>query len=306
MTQAEVDSPFRFLGDFGIASKVFDDFSAAVRTKAVPYICGADGGVRPGMLATLVDVVGGVVGVRILRPDWMATADLTLQLIRPATGPSVEALGRVVRRGRTNLVLEAEVRNVASDGARLPLGPDGKDESVVGFATMTFGVLPARPGSAPGEAISDDLPTEWEIAGAGFAGPVAEVVHLAADPHQPGRVTIPVVPYVHNSIGALQGGMLALMAEESALRLVADHDGVEYDSLVVTDLYVSYLSLARVGPAATRARLMGDDARPADGAAVPARRNVVVHIVDEGADDRLATVITVGVRRRAETEGNER
>ena len=84
--------------------------------RATPFVAAADGGVRAGVLATLVDVVGGAIAARVLHPDWMATADLTVQRIRPAPGPRVEARGSVLRRGRTTLVVEALVVAVDDDG----------------------------------------------------------------------------------------------------------------------------------------------------------------------------------------------
>ena len=77
----------------------------------------AAGGVRAGVLATLVDVVGGAVAIRSVLPDWMATADLTLQMAGPADGPWVEARATILRRGRTTLVVEALVFNVDEDGS---------------------------------------------------------------------------------------------------------------------------------------------------------------------------------------------
>jgi len=52
----------------------------------------------------------------VLHPDWMATADLTVQRVGPVLGPFVEARGSVLRRGRTTLVIEALVVAVHEDG----------------------------------------------------------------------------------------------------------------------------------------------------------------------------------------------
>ena len=106
-----------FLSDLCMEAEVTSESSAQVRIPVTPFITGADGGVRAGVLATLVDVVGGSAALRSLHPDWMATADLTLQVLRPATGPSVEARASVLRRGRTTLVVEALVFDVDDDGS---------------------------------------------------------------------------------------------------------------------------------------------------------------------------------------------
>ncbi|HZM54334.1 MAG TPA: hypothetical protein VFC03_04840, partial [Acidimicrobiales bacterium] len=72
------------LGDLGMVAEVTSDSAARVRTRVTPHITAADGGVRAGVLATLVDIVGGAIAARALQPDWMATADLALQVVRPA------------------------------------------------------------------------------------------------------------------------------------------------------------------------------------------------------------------------------
>ena len=51
----------------------------------VPELCTADGSVRAGALATLVDVIGGGLAATVAHPDWIATADLTLHLVGAAT-----------------------------------------------------------------------------------------------------------------------------------------------------------------------------------------------------------------------------
>jgi len=57
---------------------------------------------------------------------------------------------------------------------------------------------------------------------------------------------------------------------------------------VATDLSVAYLALGRVGPIVTRSRLL-DGHHPSSGGAV------AVELVDEGADQRLTTVVNVRV-----------
>ena len=71
------DRPARhFLADLGMEAESIGDSGGCVRIPVTPRVTAADGGVRAGVLATLVDVVGGTLAARELRPDWMATADL--------------------------------------------------------------------------------------------------------------------------------------------------------------------------------------------------------------------------------------
>ncbi len=95
---------------------------------ASPHIRNHSGSPRAGALAILVDVVGGGLAAVAARPDWIATADLTLHLTPRAVTDEIQAHGRVLRQGRTTVVVEVTLR----DGGAAPLG----------LATMSFAVLP--------------------------------------------------------------------------------------------------------------------------------------------------------------------
>ncbi len=55
----------------------------------VDELCTDLGQVRAGAVATLVDVIGGGLAASAAAPDWIATADLTLHLVRAARPGSV-------------------------------------------------------------------------------------------------------------------------------------------------------------------------------------------------------------------------
>ena len=98
-----------------------------------------------------------------------------------------------------------------------------------------------------------------------------------------GRVSLPVHPYLHNSIGAVQGGAMALLGEVAAAEALGAAAGLPAASMVVTDLQVAYLTLGRVGPIVTRTTVLdavaGSDG---DGAAAPMTGSAVVELVDTG------------------------
>jgi len=281
-----------FLGDLGFISEVLSDTGARGRTRVSPHVSGADGGARAGVVATLVDVVGGMLGVQILRPDWMATADLTVQLVRPAVGPCIEARVDLVRRGRTTVVLEALVVNVDDDGCEVH-GPGGASEPVA-WCTTTFAILPGGNRTTDRE-LPFDLPTRMQIGGDGLERSLMDTLGIEVLDAGAGRVSLPVHPYVHNSIEAVQGGAMALLGDVAATEALSAAPGDE-EAMVVTDLQVAYLTLGRVGPIVTRATVLdggeavdGVDGRRPSGGPVPA--SAVVELVDTGADDRLTTVV---------------
>jgi uncharacterized protein (TIGR00369 family) len=286
-----------FLSDLGIEAHVGPGSVATARIRVTPHVTATDGGARAGVLATLVDVVGGAVAARVLRPDWMATADLTLEVVRPATGPFVEARATVVRRGRTTLVIEAGVfnvlDNVLEDGPDVTVGVEG--HRPVAWATMTFAVLP---GQSPTSNLDGprELPDRWAFVGAGLDRPVVEALSVSVVDAAEGRISMPVQDYLFNSFGAVQGGVMALLGEVAGAEVLGEAVGPG-GNFVATDLRVAYLALGRVGPIVSRSRVLAaQDGGP--------HRSAVVELFDAGAGDRLTTAINVGAIPAATANGS--
>ncbi len=272
-----------FLSDLGIEAQVGPGSVATARIRVTPHVTATDGGVRAGVLATLVDVVGGAVAARVLRPDWMATADLTLEVVQPATGPFVEARATVVRRGRTTLVIEAGVFNVLDEGSDVTVGVEGRRP--VAWATMTFAVLPGQSPTSNLD-VPEEPPDRWAFVGEGLDRPVVEALSISVVDAAEGRISMPVQDYLFNSFGAVQGGVMALLGEVAGAEVLVAAAGPG-GNFVATDLRVAYLALGRVGPIVSRSRVLAaQDGGP--------HRSAVVELFDAGAGDRLTSVINVG------------
>jgi acyl-coenzyme A thioesterase PaaI-like protein len=93
-----------------------------------------------------------------------------------------------------------------------------------------------------------------------------------------GLTRTPLTPYVRNSFGAMNGGVVAALVEAAAVALT---DGGE-----VHDLAIHYLAQGRTGPIETRGRLLRSD---------PTRRTARVEVVDLGEEERTMAVAHVGV-----------
>jgi uncharacterized protein (TIGR00369 family) len=270
------------LGDLGLEAEAATGSSARVRIRATPQVANADGGVRAGVLATLVDVVGGAIAARALRPNWMATADLSLELVGPVLGPYVEARGTLLRRGRTTLVVEAIVVGIDEQGNELVV--DGRSADPVAWASMTFAVLPARD-PAPAGQPSVELPERWSFTGKGLDLPVLDALPVTVLDGPAGRLSLPARPYLHNSFGAVQGGVVALLGEAAGAEALGAAQGRDAADMVVTDLQIAYLALGKVGPIVSSARVLATGAHGPAGA--------VVELHDAGAGHRLTTVVNV-------------
>ena len=149
---------------------------------------------------------------------------------------------------------------------------------------MTFAVLPAHD-PAPTVTMPAGLPSQWAFTGGGFEEPVHEVVGIEVVDAAAGRVSLEVRPYLHNSFGALQGGVIGMLAEAAGAESLGAALGGDGSDVVVTDLQIAYLALGRVGPVTTSARVLeaGGDGRC----------SAVVEFRDSGGGDRLMTVANV-------------
>lgn len=276
-TRGDYPPPGHVLGALGIEVLVDEERAARARLEAGPHVVGPDGSVRTGVVATLVDVVGGVIGARVLRPDWMATADLTVHRVGGLAGPLLEASGSVVRRGRSTMVVRSEVRTGPAGDAPLAGEP-------VAVATTTFAVLPARDGAEP--VALEPLPVRTRLAGPALEQAVVDAAGLSVRDEASGAVVLPLAEHVRNSFGALQGGMTALVAEASAASALG---GALGRPATVADLHLTYLTAARVGPVTATAEVL---------AAPPGARwgTARVALVDDGDGGRpvaLASAVAV-------------
>ncbi len=235
------------------------------------HICNPSGSARAGVLAILVDVVGGGLAAVAARPDWIATADLTLHLIpRPAVG-EIEAHGRVLRQGRTTVVVEVALR----DGSGATLG----------VATMSFAVLPRRAENLSIDQADRVSRMTMATDDSGLVDAFHDRVRLTVVDPVDGAIELPLSDYVANSMGAIQGGMVAATASAGAEAALAHACGAPVETV---DLQITYLALAKVGPIRTNTTVV--DATAEFGTAH-------VEIVDTGADGRLTTLTRVVAAR---------
>ena len=256
----------------------FEHDDAGQRSRAwmpvVPELCTDQGYARAGALATLVDVIGGGLAASAAAPGWIATADLTLSVVAGARpGSVVEARARVLRAGRTTVVIEVMLA-------------DERDRDI-GIATMSFAVLPRRDTNPEVTQIRDS-PSTMAAPESRLRRPLLE--ELGVDVRDAGRgiIEVPVIEWVLNSMGAMQGGVVATVADvaaELALRAATN------EPVVVTDLYVTYLGFGRVGPVTSAVEVLGT------GVGHGAAR---VELVDAGAENRRMTVVHAVATRSPE------
>lgn len=250
----------------------------AIHLPIVPEILDAGGRVRAGVVATIVDIVAGETAIREVLPAWVATSNLSLHVGDLPGHGTLRGRPRVLRRGRTTLVME-----VALD--HLETGHD------LGLSTIGFSILPNRREAQTRVhwAEEPDALTHFASDGSGLTKPVLETLGVAFDSGEPGQARLAVGPYVINTLGAMQGGVVAILIDAAADHFAAAALG---GACQVHGIEVHYLKLARVGPVRADVRTL---ARTASGLLL----RVSLH--DEGAADVLLTVASVSIDRAAST-----
>lgn len=205
---------------------------------------------RTSVLATWADQLGGLLAMKEMRPRVPVTLDLDVHLYRPAPGKgTVRAVGRTVKIGRSVYVAEVDFA-------------DGSGEAFA-FATLSFMAAPDATLTAP-LVTSIDAPPRARL----LSVPLASRAGLKRISQ--GVVSLPRAEDGLNSSNTVNGGLLALAAEEAVLsRAPGD---------MLSSLSLRYLGPVRTGPAVAIADLRSGLAQ--------------VEIRDSGREDKLAVTAT--------------
>ncbi|MEX0664128.1 MAG: hotdog domain-containing protein [Acidimicrobiia bacterium] len=243
-----------FTSELGLGVEVEGDTLVGT-VQVVPELCVPEAGVlRPSVLLAWADTLAGSLATERTLPRVCMTVDLDVRVVRAIPiGADVHATGRILKSGRVLTFTETT------------FSMDGSDEPAA-FVQGTFVASP-RP-----EDVADSFVTRVTTGSVRQRRngaprmPVTEI--LGARVVAPGVVEADRHARILNWVQTVQGGAVALLAEEAALSL----PGVP----VPTELLMRYLRTVRVGPMLATARAMGAFTQ--------------VDVIDVGNDNRPAAV----------------
>lgn len=217
---------------------------------AIPAVCHpASGVLRTSILATWADMITGMVASQAILPRIPLTLDLETQVVRPVrAGTNLTIESRPVKAGRSVTVTDARFTDAASG-------------ELVAFCLASYVASPD-----PGHTFSDGFPPITPSRRV-LDIPIAQRVDVSVV--RPGLIEMPRRTDALNATGAIQGGMVALAAEEAAVSLQPDS--------YLQMLGIRYLRPFSIGPALA-------EARSESGA-------VTIELTDAGAGE-LAAVAT--------------
>ncbi len=232
-----------------------------------PALCGRDV-VSAAAVAYLADVVTGV-SIDHDPGMWCFTSDLSVRMPLAPTPARIESWSTTLREGPRSAVCEA------------PLTVDG---APWGTCFAAFSRVPLRDSDQKilfdaAANILRGTPPPLEVPlreAAGF-----ETRHAAG-----GVVAMELRPDLLNPAGALQGAMVAGLAEAAAEDIADHHGSLGTDRHVVTELDIRYLVQNRVSPIVTRARFAG----------ATSEGLVRVDLVDDGGRGRVTSAVLARVR----------
>ena len=242
-----------------------------LRIEPYPQIC-ANGALRATVVASAIDLVGGLFTREIAGTDATFTSDLSLRIPHPAVPSRLVAQGEILRSGR----------RLVTTGVSLGADTGEADPGVYAYGQTTFSRIPRPPADAPDlAALSTPLVIERHPLDRDLAEHVG-VETLAPDR---GHVRLALRPDLLNPEGVMQGALVALVVECAALALAGGTGAGSTARPIVTELDLRYLAAASVGPVESRGTWIG----------APDRRMLRIELRDIGRDGRLTTTALVRI-----------
>jgi len=269
------------LRDLSIDVLVTGKGRATIQAPVAPQACSENGCMHVGLLATLVDVLGGVIAIPAVSPGWISTSSLSIHTTRQMMSGRVSAEGHVLRAGRTSVVIGVELQ-AEKDG--LP-----HKKTSAGFAMITYSRLSGNKTKLHMQTTHNSHESvRFSLKGTGLQKPFMEKAGVRCIDRAAGQLTLKMDDYVRNSLGSLQGGMTAFLADLAGQSVACEATGKPGQT---RDLVIHYMSPGITGPFLTAAEVLRMDQHSA---------LTRIRVVDQGNDHRLMAVVLNTVRLSAD------
>ncbi len=204
---------------------------------------------RASILAAWADQLCGLMAVSVISPRVPVTLQLDVQLTAPPPGSGqITGRGKVTKAGRS--VVFAAVEFSDDDG-------------------LVFAVCSGSFMAAPDVTLEMPSVLSFE------AGPPTQVLRVpfaeraGCQLRHRGTATLPIMEDGRNAAQTLNGGLIALAAEEAVLSLLPGTS--------LSSMSIQFLRAVRVGPAVATARVISQVGH--------------VEVADEGLDGRVAAIV---------------
>jgi len=263
--------PDHILSDLRFSIELLDKNTAVAKAPILPEFLSDQGSMHVGIIATLVDVLGGALSFRAVYPDWAATSNLLVYTRAPASSGTLSAQAAVIRAGSTTIVIQVNIY-IEIPGSDQP----GK---FIGSATLTFSRLPRKEYNLDSDLNKRSITQfGYNAESTGLSQPYLDKVGIKVVDDSAGIVELEMSNYIRNSFNALQGGAFALLADVAGQLTARRATGKAF---ITSDLSIHYLSQGKVGPFRTKSKVL----RITEDTALSR-----IEVVDSGAENRLISV----------------
>ena len=257
--------PRQILRYLRIVQENHDDNSVSARTPALDDLLDPGGAMYLGAIAPMCDLIAGSVSRHEVAPDWVATLEFKIHLVKPVAAGWVHARCATVRATKNNILSSSRLHDDAGEA--------------VGLTYATFSRLPYRDDNPRITSFMPRAVTDYRSDEEEPRIPFDEYLGLRFTPGET-HIELDHHERIYNSFGSIQGGAMAALLERAGAHGAQRVLGRPARS---TDLHFQYLAQARVGPF----RLTTEVIRADDRSVLS-----LVELVDVGQDLRLAAVGT--------------
>jgi acyl-coenzyme A thioesterase PaaI-like protein len=211
-----------------------------MRLHPVPQTCRL-GSLRTSVASFVIDALAGI-AVDGDEDTWTFTSQMSVRMVNAPAPAYVEGQATVLRQGARSATCEVAL-----------LDEDGRRH---GYGVLSFVRVARREGDPVKHVFNTSVESQRGFMGPVIENPLPEEMGIDIIDGPAGRVEVVVEDKLRNPSGAMQGAMVACVAEVAAEEMISARWG---RLAFVSDLDVRYLSQVRVGPVRTTSTWLGEE-----------------------------------------------
>jgi acyl-coenzyme A thioesterase PaaI-like protein len=212
-----------------------------MRLHPVPQTCRL-GSLRTSVASFVIDALAGI-AVDGDEATWTFTSQMSVRMIHAPAPTYVEGRATVLRQGARSATCE------------VTLVDEGDHHH--GYGVLSFVRVARRQGDPVKHVFNSAAESRNGLMGPVIENPLLDEMEIDILDGPAGRVEVVIKDKLRNPSGAMQGALVACVAEVAAEEMISARHG---HPALVTDLDVRYLSQIRVGPVRTTSTWLGDEA----------------------------------------------
>lgn len=272
-----------FCSDLNLTSKLINEQRCVMMAPLVNELKHQNGAGSLGVIATMLDVAASDPVLVAWKPDWTATQDLSIYSSDAVTQGPIVVDAQLLRAGRKVNFISANIYDGhgIADIEELVSAINGTPEKLTpcGSGLITF----TRISRTHTEGVDDYDPSQWigkiRNRNSGRLNDASLERRIGITHIEPGVLKVDSHSYIGNSIGTINGGVQACIAEAAALSL--------FPQAWCADITIHYLAPLKVGPVITQSTLIRENNQAI----------VLVELLDQGNNNSPISRATITLEK---------